>query len=230
MSGKLKFKFLLIFVITAILAYSFAFAFRLPKWFDFRRPDALDEWEEKVFRGRVLYSVVIGKAEGYLHAYSENAASGILYRIKFSPKKTPMVSWKWQVEKFPDKGNRGYTGNGWIERDDYAARFYIIFPSTPFFNFTKCLEYVWDKSLPKGTILTSPYFGNIKIIVLESGEQNLGQWVYEKRNIYEDFKKAFGREPSSVGGIAIMTDTDNTLSTAEANYGGIKVGYKNERE
>jgi hypothetical protein len=88
------------------------------------------------------------------------------------------------------------------------------------------LEYVWDKNLAEGTLMTSPYYKNIKIIVAESGDKNLGKWVSEKRNIYDDFKKAFGYEPGNVGAIAIMTDTDNTLSTAEADYDEIKVGYK----
>jgi hypothetical protein len=52
--------------------------------------------------------------------------------------------------------------------------------------------------------------------------------VYEERNIYEDYKKAFGRKPGAVGAIALMTDTDNTLSVAEAFYKDIKVGYKKE--
>lgn len=43
----------------------------------------------------------------------------------------------------------------------------------------------------------------------------------EERNVYEDFKKACGREPGEVGAVAIMTDTDNTASTAEADYDDI---------
>lgn len=227
---KLRFSLLLVFfALIGVSIYSFVFALKLPKWFDFRDKSALNEWEEKVFKGRVLYSVVIGKIGGHLNAYSNNAASGILYRLSFSPKKEPIVSWKWQVMKFPDKSKKSTSG-GWIEKDDYAARFYIIFPSFPLFYNTKSLEYVWDKDLPEGTILTSPYFNNIKIIIAESGGGNLGKWVFEKRNICEDFKKAFGRKPPKVGGIAIMTDTDNTISTAEANYDEIKIGGMNGAE
>jgi hypothetical protein len=47
-----------------------------------------------------------------------------------------------------------------------------------------------------------------------------------ERNIYEDYKRAFGKNPGWIGAIALMTDTDNTLSTAEALYTDIKVGYK----
>jgi len=56
---------------------------------------------------------------------------------------------------------------------------------------------------------------------VETGEVKLNQWVNEERNIYEDYKKAFGGEPPMVSGVAIMTDTDNTGETAIAYYGDI---------
>lgn len=210
---------------------SIAFAVRLPKLFSFKEKDALKEWSEKVFKNKVIYSVKIEKVDGYLAASSNNSASGIFYRLKFSPKEKPMVSWKWKVLKFPDKNKKtgGSAKSGWIEKDDYAARFYVIFPKAAF-NLTKTLEYVWDKDLPEGTIMTSPYFKNIKIIVAESADKKREDWVYEERNVYEDFKKCFGAEPGQVGAIAIMTDTDNTASTAEAYYDEIKAGYKNVAE
>ena len=90
------------------------------------------------------------------------------------------------------------------------------------------IEYISDENLAEGTIITSPYFGNIKLIVAESGRKNLNKWVFEERNIYEDYKKCFRGTPPLVGAIALMTDTDNTLSTAEASYKNIRVGYKNE--
>jgi hypothetical protein len=45
--------------------------------------------------------------------------------------------------------------------------------------------------------------------------------VSEERNLYEDYKKAFGQEPPMISGIAIMTDTDNTAESAIAYYGDI---------
>jgi hypothetical protein len=113
---------------------------------------------------------------------------------------------------------------GWLEKDDYAARIYVIFPSWLFTNI-KSIEYVWDEQKPKGTIMTSPYFTNIKLIVAESGKKDPQGWCYVERNIYEDYKTAFGKSPGHIGAIAIMTDTDNTASTAEAMYTDIKVGY-----
>jgi hypothetical protein len=225
---RLNVYFFIIFIALSMAAY--ASADRLPRKFPFREKNALSEWQEKIFRGRVLYSIKTDRSDNYLKAYSENAASGIFYEIKFDPKEFPMISWQWKVLKFPARTGASEAENGneqWVEKDDYAARLYVIFPRLSF-NLTKCLEYVWDKDVPAGTIITSPYSNNIKLIVVESGKKNLGKWVYEERNIHEDYKKAFGREPGNVGAIAIMTDTDNTQSTAEAHYKQLKVGYKNE--
>lgn len=216
-------------IVVFVFLFSSAFAGRITKWFSFDKKDALTEWQEKIFKGRVLYSIKVERRGGYLAAYSRDSASGIFYEIKFDPKKQPLASWKWKVIKFPEKEEGQYGKSKWIEKDDYATRFYVIFPSF-IFTRTRSLEYVWDKFLPEGTIMTSPYYKNIKIFVAESGEKNLGKWVYEKRDIRADYKRAFGSDPGIVGAVAIMTDTDNTISTAEADYDEIKVGYKDGEE
>ena len=118
------------------------------------------------------------------------------------------MSWEWMVKTFPKKEKEPEKDTGWIERDDYAARVYVIFPSWNFMNI-KSLEYIWDEDLPENTILTSPYFRNIKLVVVESGKNGVDKWVLEERNIYEDYQKAFGRTPPRyVGAIALMTDAD----------------------
>jgi len=59
---------------------------------------------------------------------------------------------------------------------------------------------------------------------VESGNEDMGKWVVVQRNVYEDFKMYFGKEPPTIGGIAIMTDTDNTGESAIAYYDDIKIG------
>ena len=59
------------------------------------------------------------------------------------------------------------------------------------------------------------------MIVVESGPERLGRWVNEERNVYQDYKRAFGEEPPRINGVAIMTDTDNTKDRATAYYGDI---------
>jgi hypothetical protein len=199
--------------------------FRGAAWFRFANDESLRGWEEKIFKGRVLYVIVADKTDGYLSAYSNNSASGLLYWLSFDPKEQPMVGWRWKVIKFPEKKGGVNQEGDWIEKDDYAARFYVIFPRFPFTR-AQCLEYVWDKELPEGTVIDNPLFSNLKIIVAESGEKNLGRWVSEERNIYKDFRRVFQSKPGRAGAIAVMTDSDNTATTAEAQYDDIKVGYE----
>lgn len=192
--------------------------------FTFNDKNALRGWEEKIFKNKVIYSISREREEAHLDAYSKKAASALLYWVKFKPVEKPMVSWKWRVTEFPQKKAGLYEEGAWVEKEDYAARFYVIFPKFPFYRL-QCLEYVWDKDSPEGTVITNPNFKNLRIMVLESGEKNLGRWVSEERNVYEDFKKVFGTATPGVGAIAVMTDSDNTLSTAKAQYDDIKVGY-----
>lgn len=197
------------------------------KRFNFDRKDALSEWREKIFHGRVSYTVE-DDGDRRLVAKSDKTSSGLFYPIKFNPNKYPYLSWRWKVRKFPSKNQviSDITKKSWIERDDYAVRVYVIFPTFIFTN-TKCIEYIWAERLPKGAILTSPFFKNIKLIVLQSGNEKIDEWLTEERNIVEDYKAAFNRTPSvNVGAIALMTDSDNTQSSAEGCYSDIKVGYQ----
>lgn len=61
------------------------------------------------------------------------------------------------------------------------------------------------------------------MVAVESGNENIGKWVTERRNVYEDFKMYFGEESPQVGGIAVMTDTDNTGESAIAYYDDIRI-------
>jgi len=223
---KLKAVFIVIFLALVLPAHK-SYSGSILKIFKFDEKNALNEWKEKIFKNKVFYNIESGQSGGFLSAESVRSCSGLFYKIRFNPKKYPLISWKWKVIQFPDKNKPQISNGGWLEKDDYPARVYIIFPSI-FFKNTKCIEYVWDENLSEGTIMTSPYMKTIKIIVIESGKENINNWVYEKRNIFKDYINAFGRKPPYVGAIALMTDADNTLSTAEALYAEIKVRYKDE--
>jgi hypothetical protein len=70
-------------------------------------------------------------------------------------------------------------------------------------------------------MVPNPYTDRVMMFVVESGAARLDQWVDEERNVYEDYRQAFGQEPPLISGVAIMTDTDNTREQAIAYYGDI---------
>ncbi len=204
---------------TALIA-PLEFLFR---YFDFNEKNALKGWEEKLFKGRVAYWVDFDGPDGFVRSKSEQAASAMFYRVKFDVSEYPYLSWKWKIGKFPVK-NAAHDAKA---RDDYAARVYVIFTSRFFTNF-KCLEYVWDETLPVGTILESPYSDKIRQLVIRSGAPEQAEWATERRNMYEDYLLLFGEKPKmNVTAIALMTDAESTETEAEGFFDDIQIG-KNE--
>jgi hypothetical protein len=59
--------------------------------------------------------------------------------------------------------------------------------------------------------------------VAASGSGGLGQWQSLRRNVAEDYKRAYGADPGRVLGVAVMTDTDNTGTTAVGQYSNIQI-------
>ena len=46
----------------------------------------------------------------------------------------------------------------------------------------------------------------------------------ESVNVLEDYRKAFGKDPPAMAGLAVMSDTDNTGESAEAYLDFIEAG------
>ena len=175
------------------------------------------EWEEKSFRGKTIYKVTMHENQLCIKATSHSSASALLYKVNYDPKDLPILTWRWKIDHILSKGN-ALTKEG----DDYAARVYIVFPSSFFWN-TKALSYIWANKLPKETWIPNSYNANSRMIAVESGPSQTGRWVVEKRNVLEDYRRVFGQDPPKVGAIAIMTDTDNTGENAVAYYGPIRI-------
>ena len=174
-------------------------------------------WTKKSFTGETLYFVVQDEEQPYLRATSNGTASALYYEIEYDPREYPYIVWKWKVDNTIKKGDATKKSG-----DDYAARIFVVFPST-FFIRTETLNYIWANKLIKGSSIPCPYMGNNIMISVQSGPAMTGKWLVESRNIFDDFKKHFGKQPEKVGAIAIMTDTDDTKETASANYGTIAI-------
>lgn len=238
MTPRLRIKILLIFAIfllatlclsrifdvSKIISFLFPKKITIVKSFSFSTEDSLKEWDEKILNKKVSYRIESSGNESYVRAISNGSCSALYHKIKLDIHRRPMLSWKWRINNFPDKKSPDDLLNE--EEDDFAARVYVIFPAL-FFSNSKVLEYIWAKDLEVGTISSSPYSDNIKLIVVESGLSEENQWVTEERDIYEDYILAFNSKPRlKIGAIAFMCDSDNTGSSAGAYFDEIKIFYK----
>ncbi|MBW1912940.1 MAG: DUF3047 domain-containing protein, partial [Deltaproteobacteria bacterium] len=195
-------------------------------------------WEPLTFdkiESHTRYSLVTENNITVIQAVSDASASGLIRNIRINPKDYPIIQWRWKVSNIYKKGNVKQKSG-----DDYPARLYITFEYDPDklgflerikFNAIKLLygkypplgaiNYIWASRAPIGSIVPNPYTNRAKMIVVESGEVALNKWVTEKRNVFDDYIAAFGKNPPMISGIAIMTDSDNTKESATAFYGDI---------
>jgi len=195
-------------------------------------------WRPLTFRNiprHTQYALVRDGDQWVVRAESKGSASGLIYPCGADARVTPILRWRWKVENLLAKSDVTRK-----EGDDYPARIYVAFAYDPKrAGFAQRIEYeaarllygeypphaglnyIWESKAPVGTVVPNPFTDRVRMFVVDGGAARLGQWVEHERNIYEDYKTAFGEEPPMIAGIAVMTDTDQTGESAVAYYGEI---------
>lgn len=168
-----------------------------------------------------------------LHIDANARAGAIAHRLDLPGATT--VRWRWKVNHAVAAADLA-TKRG----DEYAARVYVFFDvpdsrlrfgerfkrgvashfsDQPLPRAALC--YVWDNRHRIGTIAPNAYYGAVKMVVVESGNGKAGRWQTEQRNLGADFKAAFGYSAPRITGVALASDTDNTLGHAQSWYGDL---------
>lgn len=155
----------------------------------------------------------------YLHMRTSKNSFGIYKEIEFNSREYPILRWRWKVTQLPEGGDVRNK-----KTDDQAAQVYVVFPRFPAAVNSRQLGYIWENLTPKGMKVQSKKSSNTRYIVLKNREDKLGEWVSERRNVYEDYKDLFGEEPPTVGGVMLMIDSDDTKSSAEGYFDDISLG------
>ena len=178
---------------------------------------SLAGWENKSFVGETSYTFTEDNGRQVLLAQSDGTASGMGRKIKVDLTETPFVNWSWKIESgLPQLAEDSKAG------DDYAARLYVVKSGGALIWNTKALNYVWSGSQQRESSWPNAFKPkNATMLAIRGVDDGTGEWVTEKRNVREDFKRLFGKDIKSIDAIAIMTDTDNSGLSASAAYGDI---------
>jgi hypothetical protein len=175
-------------------------------------------WELEVFHNAPRIKVEsLQNGRFGIRLTSDASSFGLYKTVDVDLKEFPILSWKWRVDRVPPEGDiRERT------KDDQAAQVYAVFPAWLQFR-SPILGYIWDSNAPVGTVSDGYSANPTKVLVLRSGTQDLGKWVQERRNLAEDYKKLFGKEPDrNVGRVAIWINTQHTKSSAEATFADLQ--------
>lgn len=198
-------------------------------------PPGWQTWHFAGFKKPTDYRLVDEDGRTVMKAMSERSASGLVHGVRVDLKAFPYLHWRWKITGLIETAD-----NTRPQSEDSPARVIVAFEgdaaklpladrlfSQQFKMFTKAelpyatLMYIWGNQQPIGTVITSQFTSRIKMMVAESGSERIGEWQEVVRNVYEDYRLAFGEEPPPIKSVAIMTDSDNTGTQAAAYYGDI---------
>jgi hypothetical protein len=143
-------------------------------------------------RARQAYRVKAENGESFL-AVREADQRIKKKKIDWDPKAHPVLTWRWRLQKAN------------LSHDPHApiAVLYVSLDTDLLFIpvFTK---YVWSPAKPEGTISEGGMFSGTEVVV-QSGSTPLGEWVEERVNVYEDFKRIHKHEPAEKAwGISLL--------------------------
>lgn len=192
-------------------------------------------WTLSKFKKPTQYKLVSESGRTVVKASADASASGLVHQVKIDPKSYPLLSWRWKVEELiaaADNTRKNTEDSpvrvvvsfeGDLEKLSLDDRLFydnirlVTGQDLPYAT----LMYIWENRVPRNSVIPNLHTSRIRMIVAESGRDKLGVWQDVTRNLYEDYKRAFGEEPGRVSAIGIMTDTDNTGENIHAYYGDI---------
>lgn len=189
------------------------------------------------FKKNTVYRLENYQGKTVLSASSKTSASGLAVKLRPRQATNLWLQWEWKaLTPIANADNvDGYT-------DDAPLRILVAFdgnksklPLKEKMTFEMAhlisgqempyatLMYIWSGKSPVDTIIPNAHTSRIKMVVVDSGWDNLGSWHKHQRDLAADYKRAYGEAPGEVIGIALLTDTDNTKSEARAFYGDIEL-------
>jgi hypothetical protein len=181
---------------------------------DFRQAQTAvaDSWELVVKTGEPQLQLVQDPDGQALQLRSTHASFALQRKVNISLQDYPYLVWQWKVTTLPEEGDFRHA-----HTDDQAAQLIVAFSSNRF------LSYVWDSTAPKGMLAEAPSqsFLGVAVLVLQSGRQELGTWMTERRNLIEDYMRAFGEAPETMKGLRIQINSQHTRSQAETYWKSI---------
>jgi len=173
-------------------------------------------WKARKDEGRAVYSVSEEGGLRFLHAHAKGLGIQAAKEFGWKLEAYPVLAWSWRAREFPRDAD---------ERDgknDSPVAVYMLVPYSRVRG-PKAVKYIWSERVPVGTRLESNG-GLTQVRVLRSGTDKRGQWVEERVNVLDDYRKFFheGDVPKPAG-IAVLTDSDDTRSSARGDYANFRV-------
>ena len=206
-------------------------------------PDGWHFYRIAPYKKNTLYRLENYQGRTVLAANSKTSASGLAVKLRPRSAQNLWLQWEWKaVGAIPQADNAD------SQHDDAPLRILVAFDGNKSklplkekltFEMASLISgqempyatvmYIWSGKNSVNTVLNNAHTSRVKMIVVDSGWDGLGEWRKHERDLAVDYKLAYGETPGNVIGIALLTDTDNTKSETRALYGDIELLRKNSK-
>ncbi|MBI2525492.1 MAG: DUF3047 domain-containing protein [Candidatus Rokubacteria bacterium] len=173
-------------------------------------------WRPRDDAAREVYTVEEEPGRRFLRARSRGLGVQAARPFEWDLAAYPVLSWQWRPLRFPAGSDERVA-----RTNDSALAVYAVFPHTPVS--VKSLKYIWSAVVSAGEQLSSSN-GLTRVRVLRNGARGQGKWLEERVNVLEDYRSLFKEaEVPKPAGIAVLTDSDDTQSSAQGDYARFRV-------
>jgi hypothetical protein len=170
------------------------------------------DWKVRKDDAKKAYTVMEEGGVRFLRAHAEKLGLQAATQHEWNLDEYPILAWKWRPIEFPKGGDeRNSSAN------DSALAVYLLVPYSNIRG-PRAVKYIWSEQVPVGTLLESN-MGLTKVRVLRSGRSGLNTWTEERVDARAAYLAAFEvKETPKPAGIGVLTDSDDTGSTATGDY------------
>lgn len=153
----------------------------------------------------------------FLQVYTKGEAVQIILpntnEWNWSLKTHPCLAWDWRAHKLPKGASED-------KINDTGAALYVTY-SINRLGLPLSIKYTYSSTLPIGSVVP---FRRLKVLVASTGRDSHGGWVHVERNIAEDYRRLWGKEPPSTPqAISLWSDSNSTKEEAIADFDNIKL-------
>jgi hypothetical protein len=203
-------------------------------------PVGFQDWTHKTLPGKRPTRYQVTEVEGRTVVRADADAAVSLFRraVRIEANQLGSIEFAWRVQSLLEKADLTQRGV-----EDAPVRLLLAFDGdrSKFSSKNRMLSdlsasitgeplpyatlmYVWDNQAQVGTVIPAGSgTDRIRKLVLDSGPALAKTWRTHRRDIAADYRHVFGEEPGALVAVALMTDSDNTRSRAQAWYGQVRI-------
>jgi hypothetical protein len=173
-------------------------------------------WQSRAEEGEPVYTVREEQGRRFLRAMSRGIGIQAGRALEWNVEAYPVLAWSWRPAQFAAGSDERKAST-----NDSALAVYFVVPHSKTRG-PRAVKYIWSERVPVGTRLESN-MSLTQVRVLRSGSFRPGVWVDERVNVLDDYRRAFGHGAiPTPGGIAVLTDADDTRSAAAGDYANFR--------